>query len=57
MTNKGTVLLGLSGGIDSAISAYLLKEDGWNVVGATMSIYDGSIPIQNDDSRHYHLPK
>ena len=47
MTNKGTVLLGLSGGIDSAISAYLLKEDGWNVVGATMSIYDGSIPIQN----------
>ena len=47
MTNKGTVLLGLSGGIDSAISAYLLKEDGWNVIGATMSIYDGSIPIQN----------
>lgn len=46
---KGTVLIGLSGGIDSSIAAWLLKQNGWNVVAATMSIYDGSIPIPPSD--------
>ncbi|MDR3195921.1 MAG: tRNA 2-thiouridine(34) synthase MnmA [Endomicrobium sp.] len=38
------ILAGLSGGVDSAITAYLLKEQGHEVIGAMMSVWDGSIP-------------
>ena len=34
------ILVGLSGGVDSAATAYLLKRDGHEVIGATMSIWD-----------------
>jgi tRNA-specific 2-thiouridylase len=44
--NKGkTVAIGLSGGVDSAMAAKLLIEQGYNVIGLTMSIWDDSIPI------------
>ncbi|MBO7254682.1 MAG: hypothetical protein J6V36_05205, partial [Clostridia bacterium] len=33
MKNKGDILLGLSGGIDSEYSARLLLEEGYNVKG------------------------
>lgn len=39
------VALGMSGGIDSTISALLLLEQGFEVTGITMSIWDERIPI------------
>ncbi|MDR2050801.1 MAG: tRNA 2-thiouridine(34) synthase MnmA [Deltaproteobacteria bacterium] len=39
--SKKTVLVGLSGGVDSSVAALLLLEQGYTVIGATMSVYDG----------------
>ncbi|HNT52315.1 MAG TPA: hypothetical protein PKH19_02855, partial [Candidatus Syntrophosphaera sp.] len=45
------VALGLSGGVDSAVSAMLLLEQGFEVTGATMSFWDGR-PVEPDWPHH-----
>jgi tRNA-specific 2-thiouridylase len=37
--NKQRVLLGMSGGVDSSVAGYLLREEGYEVIGVTMKVW------------------
>lgn len=45
------ILVGLSGGVDSSVAALLLKEQGHEVIGATMSIWNNRKDLKFDKTK------
>ena len=47
-SEKLTIAVGLSGGVDSSVAAWLLKQQGHTVIGLTMQIWDDSITLADE---------